>query len=788
MNDIFFNILVRTSGRPNYFKACISSIRRQSHQNFQVLVSYDDADSYAYVSKYPDVIPVKVGKPQIQSSPRHDSTAGHNLFFPNLYLNSLLLHVKEGFILFLDDDDCLSEKDTLQTICDHINGEDDLIFWRVRFSNQRLIPSNAYFGQAPVYTQINTAGFSFHSRYIEFAQWDSWKGGDYFVANKLYDIIPNKIYIDRALSGQQAQNNMAGLGLRIDKAVTMDEMRAQYERMGYLPPMRLLSRKEAHDFLIKALQSPRELPLDWDKGYAASSRFFYEMATHPGIVDRVSTLIGPDIILWGCSLIANKPGVRHPWHCDIEASVPTHGRTINVWIGLRNISGDSGLSFVPFSNNFGKTVQQLRYENNVGRGETDNTLILSWAHQLNPDIQVMTPDMSDGEALFFDGRMWHSSFNKTNDVRYALLIQYATPEVAIRMPDHNSLEWPFRQLSHPRPPVILQQGEDRFGVNRVVQAPARQKSGNYQMTENRIYPLKLPLPLMPGQKWRPFHIFNGTTANLQHLTCHVSVLFPGHTPHPPHTHKEEEILIVLDGQADVILPEIEADSIYRKRLSAGDFVYYPSHFQHTLESVGEVPVHYLMFKWYNPLPTAIKRLPYGSFKCNPVQDSAKAINYSLLFEGATDCLRKLHCHTSVIKAGGGYAPHRDPYDVAILVLGGKIETLGQIVETHQVVFYPAGTLHGIRNPSKQTSRYLVFEFHGRQGLGDRQIRPEISDFAVSHTNQSKVNTDQYKQLLKEYRAIESSYSLRFGRTITRVTEKYLGWLPFVRKAMDRSSK
>ena len=787
MSGIFFNILVRTSGRPNYFKACISSIRRQSYQNFRVLVSYDDPDSYHYVKAYPDVHPVKVEKTQPRSFHRSVDPARQNPFIPNLYLNTLLNHVKEGFILFLDDDDCLLEKDALQIISDHVRSADDLVFWRVRLSNQRLIPSDANFGQAPVYTQINTAGFSFHSRYIEFAKWDGWRGGDYHVANKLYQKIPNKIYIDRALSGQQDQHNMAGLGLRIDKPVTMDEMRAQYRRMGYINPIRLLSRKEAHEFLEQALQPPRELPMDWEKGYAASSRFFYEMATHPAIVDRVSTLIGPNIILWGCSLIAIKPGGRHPWHCDIEASAPTNGRTINIWIGLKNISGHSGLSFIPLSHNFGKTVQQLRYENNLGRGQTNNAMILSWAQEVNPNIRIMTPDMSDGEALFFDGRMWHSSVNRTNDVRYALLVQYATPEVEIRMPDHNSFEWPFRQLSHPKPPVILQKGDDRFGVNRVVQAPVRQKSGNYQMTDNRIYPLKLPLPLQPDEKWRPFHIFNGTTANLQHLTCHVSVLSPGHSPHPPHTHREEEILIVLDGQADVILPEIESESIYKKRLCAGDFVYYPAHFQHTLEAAGAVPVHYLMLKWYNPLPSPIEKLPYGSFKCHAQDDSGKAIHYSLLFEGPTDCLSKLHCHTSLIKAGGGYAPHRDPYDVAIIVLEGKIETLGQVVDTHHVIFYPAGTLHGISNPTQETARYLVFEFHGRQGLGYKQVKPKVADLQVTPMNQSEAKSEQYEQLLQEYQAIESSYSLRFGRAITRMTGKYLGWLPFVRKAIDRSS-
>ena len=32
-------------------------------------------------------------------------------------------------------------------------------------------------------------------------------------------------------------------------------------------------------------------------------------------------------------------------------------------------------------------------------------------------------------------------------------------------------------------------------------------------------------------------------------------LSPGHSPHPPHTHVEEEILIVLQGEADILIAE-----------------------------------------------------------------------------------------------------------------------------------------------------------------------------------------------------------------------------------------
>lgn len=64
------------------------------------------------------------------------------------------------------------------------------------------------------------------------------------------------------------------------------------------------------------------------------------------------------------------------------------------------------------------------------------------------------------------------------------------------------------------------------------------------------------------------------------------------------------------------------------------------------------------------------------------------------------------------KPGAAYAAHVDAYDVAIVVLEGEVETLGQRVGAHGLIFYPAGEAHGMSNPGPALARYLVFEFHG----------------------------------------------------------------------------
>lgn len=795
----FFNILVRTSGRPNYFAGCVESIRQQTHQHFQILVSYDNPETFAYVRTYEGIIPIAVASQSHSPAPGPGADRPPEPFLPNLYFNTLLEHIQEGFVLFLDDDDCLRSPQTLEIISRHINSPDDLLFWQVRLAENLLIPSAANFGSAPMFRQINTSGFTFHSKYVQNAQWDGWRGSDYFVANKLYEAVPHKVYIKRSLTGSQDQHALPGRGWKNDKAISLKEMKAQYERMGYLPPVRILGRKDAHHFLQQVQKQPKTLPMDWPKGYAANVRVFYELATHPAILERVSALIGPDIILWGASVVNRPAGTSHPWHCDVEASAPRNGKTLNVWIGLKNTSIRSGLQFIPFSHTF-KTIQQIRQEKGLGRRQVGQEQILEWARERDPQAWIMKPVIADGEALFFNGKIWHGSNNQTQHPRFALLLQYASPEAAIRLPDPNNFEWPFRQMSHPKPPVILIQGDDKAGVNRLVQAPVSQQTpGRFLMAASRVYPLEVPLALPKDNKWKPYHIFNGVTANLQHLTCHASVLAPGHRPHPPHNHPEEEILIILDGEADVILPEIAEPKGRKRRLRRGDFVYYPAHFLHTLESVGEKPVNYLMFKWYNPLPSPPESLPFGQFHGIAGRDAStgKPIKFGLLFEGGTTCLRKLHCHTSVLQPGASYKPHCDPYDVAIVVLEGKVETLDEVVGANHIIFYPAGTMHGMANPTDRVARYLVFEFHGHHPLQDRQVKPL---FAVprptstpkkadaSPPAKNTVDRSRYDQLMEQYRALENSYSLKIGRSITQTVERSLGWLPFVKRRMKSKDR
>jgi quercetin dioxygenase-like cupin family protein len=398
-----------------------------------------------------------------------------------------------------------------------------------------------------------------------------------------------------------------------------------------------------------------------------------------------------------------------------------------VWVGLEHTTRESSLLLIPYSHKFGVTIQEMRHQLGKRREDCTTENVLEWASARDGRCRLDQPAMTDGWALFFDGRLWHGSHNRSARTRRAVLLQYASPDTPIRMPDPNQLDWPFRYLSQPRPQCLMLRGRSEAPVNRIVPGPVVAEGHRPVQLTGCVHSLQLPLSAEGADGWKPYPMLRGSTANLRHLGCHVSALATGRTPHPPHTHEEEELLLLLSGAADLILPDQpSADGGHRWRLEPGQFVYYPAHFPHTLEAVSEEPANYLMFKWHADATGTPSTLRFGRYDvadATAEDGGQKGFVPRMVFQGPTNWLRKLRCHVSTLTPGAGYEPHIDAHDVALVVFDGEIETLGQRVRPHGVVFCPAGELHGMRNPGNVTARYLVFEFHGSQAGLARTIRP-----------------------------------------------------------------
>lgn len=495
---------------------------------------------------------------------------------------------------------------------------------------------------------------------------------------------------------------------------------AGFFRDGFTGPIRLFTSPQCALIVESLRVGTHPAPMDWPKGRAANDRFFFDLATRPMVLTLLKPLLGDNILLWSIDVVERDPGQIHPWHSDIESSAPGGG-FVSIWIGIQNTCRESALGMVARSHNFGKTVQQVLHERGLRRDQASDETVLAWAHEFDPLAAFIQPEMTDGDAIIYDGRLWHATNNsRSQGRRIALLLQYAAADRPVWIPDFTEPIWPFhfREL---RPPTIVVTGRGDETVNRLVPPPPG--PDNHRVVTSFVHEIDLPLPEDKEHKLRRWAIFNGSTSMLNFMEIHYSVLSAEPTPHPPHRHADESLAIMLDGKLDIEVsesPTFENPNLHR--LVKNSILYQPAYQYHRLRNSSGSPASYLLFAWRGPALETDCKLVESLFDGADVEASGgpEARHQKLLFEWPTSYLTKLHAHLTTLQPGAGYAPHVDEYDVAIVVLSGKVETLGKIVQPQSFTYYAAGEPHGIKNVGNEPARYLVFEFHApRRSFRDR---------------------------------------------------------------------
>jgi len=84
------------------------------------------------------------------------------------------------------------------------------------------------------------------------------------------------------------------------------------------------------------------------------------------------------------------------------------------------------------------------------------------------------------------------------------------------------------------------------------------------------------------------------TRTLDELEMHISTLNPHTASHPPHTHPNEEMVIVKEGtlQAHVNGKEIV--------VTAGGVLFFASMQPHAVQNIGDTPATYYVINWASP--------------------------------------------------------------------------------------------------------------------------------------------------------------------------------------------
>ena len=88
--------------------------------------------------------------------------------------------------------------------------------------------------------------------------------------------------------------------------------------------------------------------------------------------------------------------------------------------------------------------------------------------------------------------------------------------------------------------------------------------------------------------------FKSPTITLDELECHVTTLNPGLQSHPPHKHPNEELVIIREGNVEVL------SNGEWKKAGPGSVIFNASNQLHALKNVGTTPAVYHVLNWKSP--------------------------------------------------------------------------------------------------------------------------------------------------------------------------------------------
>ena len=84
------------------------------------------------------------------------------------------------------------------------------------------------------------------------------------------------------------------------------------------------------------------------------------------------------------------------------------------------------------------------------------------------------------------------------------------------------------------------------------------------------------------------------TPTLDELEIHISTLSPGKSPHAPHQHVHEELLILKEGNLETF------QSGKTTRVGPGAIIFQSSNELHNVTNVGTTPATYFVIGWDSP--------------------------------------------------------------------------------------------------------------------------------------------------------------------------------------------
>jgi non-heme Fe2+,alpha-ketoglutarate-dependent halogenase len=288
------------------------------------------------------------------------------------------------------------------------------------------------------------------------------------------------------------------------------EEQATFWRQGFIGPFPVLDEDE----MINAWRSERLALMDrshaiYTEEWAVSGNtnisnydrhmdndFLADLITHPRVVDRVASVLGPDVLCWRTEFFPKYPGDEGTdWHqADTFANASGKpqivwpedagfGGTITVWMAFTEATTDNGcLQFIPGSYttmNYDETKVMNYVPDRINQETKQGVRRGFFGYdyrqlQIDPDFvpdeaKAVPMVMRPGEAVLFWSTLMHASYphtGRSDAMRLGFAARYVPTSVHI-YPDTDVVEEYGGKVSLDRYGAVVVSGENRYESNRI---------------------------------------------------------------------------------------------------------------------------------------------------------------------------------------------------------------------------------------------------------------------------------------------------------------------------------
>lgn len=238
----------------------------------------------------------------------------------------------------------------------------------------------------------------------------------------------------------------------------------EFHENGYLGPIKACSPERARQFaeqfeeeILGRNSSPLEdVDVSNRHDRHRDSRLVYEFLTQPSIVETISDIYGPDLLLWSSHFWEKDPGESGvPWHQERHFSAVEPPVTATIDLALDPVDEEAGcMGVVPGSHE--QDVPHTEAGGAESQGFADSEYV-------NTDNSVRV-ELEAGEFVLYNSRLLHRTYrNDTETRRRSFSCRMTTPAVWIKS------DSPLLYDGHES---IVASGENWHGLNETGEPPS----------------------------------------------------------------------------------------------------------------------------------------------------------------------------------------------------------------------------------------------------------------------------------------------------------------------------